>query len=126
LNRILLDSTFLIDHLRGLPIAVARFRQLVEDGTDLILSDVAAAEIWSGGRADHPAIERLLTSLEFVQPGPETARLAGTWRAEARGRGATLSIADALIAASAFNLEAAVLTRNTRHFSLTPVRIETY
>jgi hypothetical protein len=64
--------------------------------------------------------------LEYVHPGPATARLAGTWRAAARRRGHVLSLADALIAATAYDLGAAVLTRNARDFALTPVRVETY
>jgi predicted nucleic acid-binding protein len=40
--------------------------------------------------------------------------------------GRTLGLADALIAAAAFADNAAVLTRNTRDFALTPVRLVTY
>jgi predicted nucleic acid-binding protein len=82
--------------------------------------------LWSGRQTDHPEIDRLLRYLEFVQPGPETSKLAGVWRAEARARGRSLDLPDALIAASAYHLDAAVLTRNVRDFELTPVRIETY
>ena len=41
-------------------------------------------------------------------------------------RGWTLSAPDALIAASAEAIDAAVLTRNVRDFALTQARIETY
>jgi predicted nucleic acid-binding protein len=68
----------------------------------------------------------LLRYLEYVHPGPATARLAGTWRADARRRGRTLSLPDALIAATAHELAAAVLTRNVRDYALTPVRLEPY
>jgi predicted nucleic acid-binding protein len=126
LARYLLDASFLIDHLRGVPAAVSRFQAMMETGDAVIVSDVSAAEVWSGRAAEHPAIDNLLRHLEFVQPGPATSRLAGTWRADARARGRTLDIPDALIAASAFHLDAAVLTRNVRDFELTPVRVETY
>ena len=49
-----------------------------------------------------------------------------SWRAAARESGRTLDLPDALIAATAFDLDAAVLTRNVQDFALTPVRIETY
>lgn len=124
--RYLLDASFLIDHLRGVAAATQRFRAINEGGEILIVCDVSAAEVWSGRRSEHPEIERLLQYLEFVQPGPATSKLAGTWRADARARGRTLDIPDALIAASAFHLDAAVLTRNIRDYELTPVRIETY
>jgi predicted nucleic acid-binding protein len=35
-------------------------------------------------------------------------------------------LADALIAAAAYVMNAAVLTRNQRDFALTPIRVETY
>lgn len=124
--RYLLDSSFLIDHLRGVAAATERFHAINDGGEIAIVCDVSAAEVWSGRQTEHPEIDRLLRYIEFVQPGPETSRLAGVWRAEARARGRTLDIPDALIAASAFHLHAAVLTRNVRDFELTPVRIETY
>lgn len=122
----LLDASFLIDHLRGVASATDRLRSVIEGGESAIVCDVSAAEVWSGRVDEHAAIDALLRYLEFVQPGPETSRLAGTWRMEARGRGRSLDLPDALIAASAFHLGATVLTRNVRDFELTPVRIETY
>ena len=64
-------------------------------------------------------------AVEFVQPSAESARLGGAWRQEARTRGATLSLADALIVAAA-HPDAVILTRNARDFALTPARVETY
>lgn len=126
MTRYLLDASFLIDHLRGVVAATERFRAINEGGDVAIVCDVAAAEVWSGRRSEHPEIERLLRYLEFVQPGPATSKLAGVWRADARAHGRNLDLPDALIAASAFHLDAAVLTRNVRDFELTPVRVETY
>ena len=51
---------------------------------------------------------------------------AGEWRADALATGKSLSASDALVASAANAVGATVLTRNVRHFSLTPVRIETY
>ena len=125
--RYLLDTTFVIDHLRGVEAARYRFRELVEDGDEPLVNDIVTCEAWAGARAStDPDLEALLRFVEFVQPGPETARLAGRWRAESRSRGRTLNVADALIAAAAESLGAAVLTRNVRDFALTPVRVETY
>ena len=128
MTRYLLDATFLIDRLRGDRAAHERFQALMEAGDEPLVCDVAAAEVWAGWRPDvESALELSLRYLEFVQPGPETSRLSGIWRAQARQRGRTLHIADALIAASAFHLEAIVLTRNVRDFSLfAGVEVETY
>ncbi len=125
--RIVLDASLLIDHLRGEPAAVERLRVMLESADDPIVTDVASAEVWSGWRdVDESRIESFLRYIEFFQPGPATSRLAGVWRAQARAAGSTLGVMDALIAASAFHLDASVLTRNVRDFALTPVRVETY
>lgn len=125
--RLLLDSAFVIDLLGGIPEAKARHARIFEVGEEPIVNEVVVCEV-RAGMTGHDAwkLEGLLRPIEFIQPGPETALLAGVWRADARARGRHLSLADALIAAAAHHVGAAVLTRNVRDFALTPVRVETY
>jgi len=123
----LLDTSFVIDCWRNLADAVERLERLLTDPAPLYITEVIVCELFAGlPMTRRDAARGFLEPLEFIQPGPETAVLAGTWRAEARERGATLSLPDALIAAAAHALGAAVLTRNLRDFALTPVRVETY
>ncbi len=123
----LLDASFVIDYWHGRPDAVARLDALVEGGTPLLVNEVVVCELFTGLRpAEHEQARRFLEPLEFIQPGPEAAAAAGRWRAAARERGRALHLADALIAATAGAVGAAVLTRNVRDFELTPVRVETY
>lgn len=125
--RYLLDTTLLIDHLRGERAAVARFVRLFEDGDEPFVNEVIVCELAMGSRTDpDPALAALLEPLEFVQPGPDAAQLAGRWRTEARARGRTLSLADALIAAAAQSIGATILTRNVRDLALTPAAVESY
>jgi predicted nucleic acid-binding protein len=125
--RYLLDTTFVIDHLRGDPDARRRLVQIAERGDEPFVCDVVACEAWTGAHDDTDRdLLGLLQFIEFVQAGPEQARRAGRWRADARRRGGTLSAPDALIAASADALDATVLTRNLRDFALTPVPVEAY
>ena len=125
--RVLLDSTFVIDHLRGVPAAVAGMAAIFENGDEPYVTEVVVCEVRAGLRAeDERYLVALLEPIEFVQPGPGRALAAGRWRAELRTRGRTLSLADALIATAADSLGAVVLTRNIRDFALTPVRVETY
>ena len=125
--RLVVDSTFLIDHLRGLPAATDRLADIFENGDDPIVTEVIVCEVRAGLLPeDERHLATLLEPMEFVQPEPATAMRAGRWRAELRARGRTLSLADALIAAAAASMDAAVLTRNVRVFALTPVRVETY
>jgi predicted nucleic acid-binding protein len=122
----LLDTTFVIDHLRGDREAVARFARIVDNGDEPFVCDVVACEAWTGAHDTDPGLVGLLRFVEFVQAGPVQAQHAGRWRADARKRGWTLSATDALIAATANAIGAAVLTRNVRDFALTPVTVERY
>ncbi len=124
---LVLDSTFLIDHLRGDPAAILRWRRMFDAGDEPVATEIVVCEVRAGLRAtDERRLAALLEPVEFVQPGLETAMQAGRWRAEVRTAGRTLSLGDALIAAAAHALGAAVLTRNVRDFALTPVQLETY
>jgi predicted nucleic acid-binding protein len=126
-SRLFLDSTFVIDHLRGDPAAIERWHRIFETSHTPYVGEVTVCEVRTGLReSDEPYLVAFLEPIEFVQPGPLQSIIAGRWRANARARGWTLSLPDALIAACADSLDAAVLTRNVRDFALTPVRVETY
>jgi predicted nucleic acid-binding protein len=125
--RLLVDSTFVIDYLQDDPAAVARWDDAFSRGDEPLINDVVVCEVRTGLRERGiRAFELFLEPVEFIQPGPEHALLAGQWRAEARIIGQSLSLADSLIAAAADAADAAVLTRNVRDFAMTPVRVETY
>ena len=125
--RILADSAFVIDYLKGLPAAGARWRAVFEDGDEPVINEIVVTEVRTGLKPWEVAdFEAFLEPVEFIQPAPEAALLAGRWRADARAAGKKLGLADALIAAAAFTDHAAVLTRNTRDFALTPVRLLIY
>jgi len=125
--RYLLDTTFLVDHLRGETAAAARMTRFFADGDVLMVNEVVICEAATGAPAHpDPDLAALLEPMEFIQPAAEAAVTAGRWRAEARARGQSLSLADSLIAAAADVAGATVLTRNVRDFRLTPVPVEDY
>ncbi|MEO8625432.1 MAG: PIN domain-containing protein [Candidatus Limnocylindrales bacterium] len=124
---LLLDSTFLIDLLRGDPAARIRLGRIYEDGDDPYLNDVVLCEVRTGLLPkDVGHFEEAVRYLGFVQPGPDVATRAGEWRADSRRHGRVLSLGDALIASAAHSLKGAVLTRNVCDFAQTPVRVESY
>mgnify|MGYP003948218135 CR=1 FL=1 len=127
MSRYLLDTTFIVDCLRGQTAAVERLREIAEVGDVALVNDVVSAEAWAGAPSDDDrALRTLLEFLEYVAAGPAHAQAAGRWRAHSRSRGNDIGIADALIAACADDSRATVLTRNTRDFAMTPVAVETY
>lgn len=125
--RYLLDSTFAIDFLRSTPAALERFDRLVSNGDEPFVNDVVVCELATGARTeDARGLGAFIRAVEFVQPGPAIAELAGRWRGEARSRGLTISVPDALIAATADGLGATLLTRNLLDFATFPVAVEDY
>ena len=125
--RYMWDTTFVIDHLRNDPGAKAAMDRMLADGDESFLNEIVACETWSGIRpAEVRRVRNLLKLPEFIQPGPDAAERAGVWRNEARARGWTLSLTDALIAAAAEACHATILTRNARDFALTPVPVAEY
>jgi predicted nucleic acid-binding protein len=115
----LLDSNILIRHLRNRPGYHALLRRLSQED-DLYISAFTRVEVLRGMR-DHER-ERtyaLLNGLLTYPLDQETADRAGellrTWQA----RGVTLSGPDAVIAASALQVGATLVTANPRHFPMT-------
>lgn len=124
--RYLLDATFAIDFLRGLPAARDRLEQLLEAGDVPCINEVVACEVATGIPETDRGFTPFMRLVEFVQPGPNAAVTAGRWRGELRRRGVTLSVPDALVAAAADALEAPLLTRNVKDFEQLPIKVETY
>ena len=125
--RLFLDSTFLIDHMRGDPLARRRWQSIFWDGHEPFINDVVVCEVRAGLLdSAEPGFRALIQPIEYVQGSPEDALMAGRWRAESLRQGRTLSLGDSIIAATAQTLRAAILTRNVRDFAMTPVQVETY
>ena len=98
--RILLDSTVLIDALRGRP-AGERLRVLRRQGDEPWTCAISIEEIWRGLLPGEEAIaQRLVRGLRCAPLGPSEGIRAGRWRRQFAGQGITLHQADCLIAAA--------------------------
>lgn len=122
--RLLLDSTVLIDALRGRP-AAARVAALRRVGTEPWVCAVSVEEIWRGLRpSDEPAARRLVNGLRLAPLGVAEGMHAGGWRREFATRGITLHQADCLIAAAALGIGAALATANVANFPMSELAVE--
>jgi predicted nucleic acid-binding protein len=122
--RLVLDSTVLIDALRGKP-AAARIAQLRRTGTEPWVCAISVEEIWRGLRpSEEPAVRRLLGALRLAPLGLAEGIRAGTWRREFAERGVTLHQADCLIAAAAAGVGASLATANVADFPMSEVVVE--
>jgi predicted nucleic acid-binding protein len=111
-----LDTSVIIDVLRGLPAAV----QYVQ-GLDVVpaCSEITRVEVTRGLRsAERAATERLFHQLRWMPLDESIARRAGELGRAWRKGHAGISTADLVIAATAEQLEASLATTNTTHFPM--------
>jgi predicted nucleic acid-binding protein len=112
-----LDTSVLIDHAEGRPDGVAILARVFEHTAELYTCDVVTSEALSGGdEEERRLIARLLDALEHVSLDPEGARWAGRRRHGLRSAGRRCPLADVLIAATAWRLDATIVTRNVADF----------
>ena len=122
--RLLLDSTVLIDALRGQP-AAARLTALRRAGTEPWACVISVEEIWRGLRPGEEAIaRRLFNGLRLAPLSVADGIQAGTWRRAFAQRGITLHQADCLIAAAAAGVNAALATANVDDFPMTEINVQ--
>jgi predicted nucleic acid-binding protein len=121
----LLDTTVLIDALRGRP-AADRVRQLRAAGDDVpYVSAINVEEIVRGLRDGEEAqVARLVDGLRLAPIARAEAERAGRWRRQFAARGVTLSQADCLIAAAALGVGARLITGNPKDFPMTELTVE--
>lgn len=116
-----LDSTVLIDFLRGRP-AVERVQALHLAGDVAATTAINVEEVYRGLRdAETGSARALIAGLIVLPIDDAAARVAGTWRREHAGRGITLWQADCLIAAAASNRGARLCTGNPKDFPMIEV-----
>jgi predicted nucleic acid-binding protein len=121
---IVLDSTVLIDHLRGRP-AADRVERLAEAGDVTATTAVNVEEVVRGLRpGEEPAADSLFGGLVVLHIGLDEAKQAGTWRREFGARGITLSQADCMIAAAAVSAGARLATGNPDDFPMPGLDVE--
>lgn len=123
MNGLLLDTTVLIDVLRGRP-AQGRLMALRRTGAVPFVCAVNVDEVARGIRPAEVASARLLlTSLRLAPLTRQASWRAGRWRRDFSLRGVTLSQADCLVAAAALGVGARIATGNPRHFPMDEVDV---
>lgn len=121
---VLLDTTVLIDVLRGRPV-LARLRQLRDRADVAATSAVNVEEVVRGLRpSESAAAGRLFDGLLTVPLDRSVGERAGAWRRDYAHRGTTLSQADCLVAAAALATGGRLATGNPRHFPMPELQVE--
>lgn len=118
---ILVDTSVLIDHLRGHEAARQALAGAVEQGERLACSVVTKVEVLAGMRPDEePATRRLLEALDWLGVDDAIAELAGLLANRYLRSHPGVDPVDFIIAATAETHDAALWTRNLKHFPMLP------
>jgi predicted nucleic acid-binding protein len=121
---LLLDTTVLIDALRGRP-AAERVLGLRDAHQVPWICAINVEEVLRGTNAQEEApVARLLAGFQLAPVGRAEGEQAGRWRRDFAGRGVTLSQADCLIAAAALGVGARLATGNPNHFPMSELDVE--
>ena len=120
----MLDSTVLIDFLRGRP-AVGRLAVLRGSGDVPATTAVNVEEVVRGLRPrELSAAEGLFRGLVVLPVDVSAAWTAGTWRRDFAARGVTLFQADCLVAATALVNRATLVTGNPKDFPMAELTVD--
>jgi predicted nucleic acid-binding protein len=125
--RVVLDSSVLIDHLRGDERARQVMAKHAHDGDQLWGIVVTRAEVLAGMRAaERAATYGLLDRIRWLDVDFDVADDAGTLARRLRRSHPGLQLADCLIAAGTARLGAVLLTLNVRHFPMVDGLVRAY
>ena len=115
-TRYLIDTDVLIEYLRGSDQAADFLEQLQGE---LLISAITVAELFSGARGSDElnALDQFVLAFEVVPVDERLARSGGQLRRKYHASDG-VGLADALIAASASEREAVLVTFNRRHYPM--------
>lgn len=120
--RLVLDTSVLVDHLRGRPVAATELvPNAIARGDELWSSEVVRAELLAGMRPAEEAPTRdLLRLISWVELDETIAEAAGSLGRQYLRSHPGIDIADLIVAALAQYLDAALKTTNVKHFPMFP------
>ncbi len=114
---VLVDTSVLVDHLRGHPPATQALQQLVRSGRPRVASVLSRTEILHGLPPRQVAAwDRLAAVLTWLPVDIVVADRAGDLAQRYRRSHRSIDVVDHLIAATAEHHRAELWTRNVRHF----------
>lgn len=127
--RLILESTFIIDFLRGRSGTAEKMAELEESGLPIYTTSITVFEVIQGtrGNKEEMAAARFFSAIQVIPLTKRSAMLPGKIRRLLLGRGRTIEPEDAMIAGISVLKQETLLTRNLKHFSaIEGLKTETY
>jgi predicted nucleic acid-binding protein len=127
MTTVLLDTTVLIDVLRGRLDRRSLLTALVMSGRNLATSSISIAEVYAGMRPEEESRTSVfLSSLECYPVTEAIARRAGSLKSTRARKGQTLSLADMIVAATALEHGLTLATDNRKGFPLPELKFQSF
>lgn len=114
----LIDTDVLIDYLRGRPEAIKILEKITKDSICCI-SPITIAELYVGVREgnERSILDQFIQEFQVAEINERVARQGGLFRRDF-GKSHGIGLADALIAATAEDLDLKLLTLNKKHYPM--------
>lgn len=120
----LLDSNVVIDYLNGIERATRFVQSLRLGDHGLALTSIVVAEVFAGAAvADRSGVRSILSGFDRLPTDERAAELAGTLRYDFMRRGRALALTDLLVAATALEHGATLVTRNVRDYPIADLNV---
>jgi len=121
----LLDTTIIIDHLRGNKKATSYLGEIGMQGDIAGCCCINIAEVYTGVKEkEKEKTDRFIESLYYFEVTKGIAKLAGRLKQKYAKKGKTLAIADVVIAATAMVHGLTLITKNTKHYPFPELKIK--
>ncbi|SRR6266568_410956 len=122
MQQVVLDSDIIIDFTRGANTLLSSlFHQASQKYIRIFVPSVVVAELMAGQETKKHEqlenLEQLFNTVEFIDMNYEISKVTGFL---VRDFPVTVTLADAIVAASALTMKAKLATRNKKHFSQIP------
>lgn len=121
----LLDTTVIIDCLRGERETVEFLTEVASEGSSVGCCAINIAEVYAGMKENERQVtKKFLDSLEYYEVTRNLAEQAGEYKREYSRKGITLSLSDVIIAAVAISNNLTLVTDNLRHYPIPDINIK--
>jgi predicted nucleic acid-binding protein len=118
---VVVDTSILIDHLRGRPLASEALGRHHASGGVVLGSVLTRTELLAGGvRSQRAALAELFAAVTWIDVDLLIADRAGALARQFHRSHPGIDTAEFVIAATAIEMNATLWTRNVRHFPMFP------
>jgi predicted nucleic acid-binding protein len=121
----LIDTTTIIDHLRGDKKVNSYLEEIGIRGGIAGCCCINITETYTGMKdKEKEKTDKFIESLYYFEVTKEIARLAGKLKQKYAGKGNTLSTTDVIIAATAIRYGLTLVTKNLKHYPFPELEIK--